>query len=149
MKAFYSKQTLAAHFAAITTYEIDGRQVVLMLGQVQSFVISAVEACATYYESAPNGEPVHQILAEMRIETHDVGNGERQYSAESYWQAEDFDADAMEPLMRATLATRCDIKLITGEELAKVKAAESARRQAEFNEILARHRDTFDRLADM
>lgn len=136
MKVFYSAKTLANHFATVTTYEIGGRRVALMIGQVKSFVISAIDAHATTHENDPNGEPVHQILAEMRIESHETGDGETQYSAEGYWQAEDFNAEAMESLMRANLAARCDIKLIEGEELAKAKAAAAEARRLQMYKIM-------------
>lgn len=146
MKVFYSAETIAKHFATVTTYEIAGRQVALIIGQVQSFVISAIDAHATTHECDPTGAPVHQILAEMRINAHYVQD-ETQYSEAGYWQAEDFKADAMAAMLRATLAARCGITLITGDQLAKVEAEEAAQRRALMNEILEQHRDTFESLA--
>ncbi|MCX8985167.1 hypothetical protein [Citrobacter portucalensis] len=142
MRAFYSAETIANNFAIVTTYEIDGRDVALIVGQENSFVISAIDQRA----QEKHGVKGHQILAVLEMRAHTVQD-ETQYSEAAFWQAEDFKADAMQPLMRANLAARCGITLITGDQLAKVEAAEAIQRQAAINNIIDQNRDTFERLA--
>ncbi|MJS61872.1 hypothetical protein DOC35_19515 [Salmonella enterica subsp. enterica] len=142
MRAFYSAQTVAENFAIITTYQIEGRNVALIIGRENAYVISAIEQRAT----ERHGIKGHQILAVLEMKTHTL-HDEMQFSEAAYWQAEDFKADAMQALMVANLAARCDIRLITGEELEKVEAEEAAHRQRLTDAILDEHRDTFERLA--
>lgn len=131
MRAFYSAETVANNFAIITTYEIEGRNVALIIGRENAFVISAIDQRA----QEKHGIKGHQILAVLEMAVHTV-HDETQFSEAAYWQAEDFKAEAMQALMRANLAARCDIRLITGAELAEVKAAEAEQRRAMMAEIL-------------
>lgn len=124
MRAFYSAETVANNFVTITTYQIGGRNVALIIGRENAFVISAIDAQPT----ERHGIDGHQILAVLEMAVHTV-HDETQFSEAAYWQAEDFEDEAMHALMRANLAARCDIRLITGEELEAVRAEEARRLQ--------------------
>lgn len=128
MKAYYTAQTVADNFAVVTTYQIEGRNVALIIGHDKGLAFSVIEAQAKPRENTGDGAPVHEILAVLELKPHDV-HDETQYSEAAYWQAEGFDVDYMKALLRANLAARCDIKLISGAELEAVEAAEEEARR--------------------
>ncbi|MBZ0059583.1 MULTISPECIES: hypothetical protein [unclassified Leclercia] len=128
MKAFYSMLHAQANFVTVKEYDdIDGRRDVLIIQADPMPMIAAIDATERH-KGVTLG---HEVLATLELNSHEVHH-ETLYSEGNYWQSEHLYFEPMRSVMRANLAARCGLKLLEGDELANVKAAEATSRRLQM-----------------
>lgn len=121
-----------ANFQIVKTYDdIDGRRVSLIVGAEPIPALTAIDA----EEGHDCGVIGHEVLAILELNAHET-HDETRYSEGNYWQSEHLNFEPMRSLMRANLMARCGLKLLEGDELANVKAAEAVARRLQMYKIM-------------
>ncbi|BET44330.1 hypothetical protein ACH54D_20535 [Atlantibacter hermannii] len=141
MDAYYGVDTLASGFTLIKEYEFAGRPIAIMCDP-HGLEVSAIDAESEDY----HGRECHRILAVVHLNRHQYYCG-TVYSEAGEWRSPDPLADVLIPIIKGNIGSRLGIALITGDTLAQVKRAEAEARQDVIQDVMARCKSTFERMA--